>query len=184
MIFVTHAWADDVFQRMSFASQSRFHHASCLNLFVFLSAVSHDGEVEKIPRIIWTVVHFPECLFDVSRISIGRQPIVLSGLRKTRAGAHGNPLVRVVGPQVPHTSSSHGEAHQDNAIRIDGVLTLHLVDHFKDIHLARRFEPHAMSSKWVNHQRVVDSQSPGALHPLVDEMKVGCLVTPAMEPDK
>ena len=98
MIFVTHAWADDVFQRMSFASQSRFHHASCLNLFVFLSAVSHDGEVEKIPRIIWTVVHFPECLFDVSRISIGRQPIVLSGLRKTRAGAHGNPLVRVVGP--------------------------------------------------------------------------------------
>ena len=77
---------DDVRHRHAFIFERGGHQVGGLFLFIYITAVSHDGGVEKIGGNRRHIVEVPQLLFPPSRLGfLGKNILVNSGVYKPRA---------------------------------------------------------------------------------------------------
>src|SRR5580704_11642776 len=61
---------------------------------------------------------------------------VLHGFAESGAGRDGGPETGMMRADIPRGGAAHAEAAVQNAVFVDGVLALHGVERFEEIHLA------------------------------------------------
>ena len=93
------------------------------------------------------------------------------------------PLVGVASPEVPSPRASHGEAHEGDAGLVDSVLVADGLDGFHDVGFPGGLVPDALAAEGVKDDAVLDGKVSGPAHSAVNEVEVGRLVAPAVQPD-
>ena len=81
---------------------------------------------------------------------------------------------------MPGAGTTHRKAHQGNPAVINFVVCAHMLNTFEYIDLTGRLESHTVSSKGVNHNCIFRGNLSFTSHPLMNEMHVCRLITPAM----
>ena len=175
MIFVGGLGADDVGEFDAFAREGGGHDVGSLLLFIDFAAVSDGGKIEKVHGVIGTVIPVPEFLFPGGRgdrfVLEDAEEFFCFG--KTGAGCGGDEFTGIMDGKLPAGSAAHGEAADDDAIFIDGIALLDVVECFEEIDFAGEFVGVAITTVKVKDEGVGRSEFAGGVEAVVEEFEFG-----------
>ena len=135
---VTGVRTDDVLERQAFVEHRGCHGVSRLLLAVVRAGVRHNGQVERVQRVVGRVVEMPECLLDgILRLPLELPPEEDTCLGETGARRRCHPSIRVVHGERPCRRAAHRETSHDEAVGIDRIGFRDRFDRFEGVNFAR-----------------------------------------------
>lgn len=108
----------------AFLGEGGFHFVRGLFLAILVAVVGDGGGVGQVGGVFGGIVHAPELLFPgEGGVRLGKVEVEeVFGFGEAGTGGDGDPIACEVGTDVPGGSAAHGEAADEDAIFIDGVM--------------------------------------------------------------
>ena len=186
MDFVARLRTDDVHQIHLLAAQRPLHDVGGLLLLINFTAVGDRRAHFEVQRIVRGIIPMPELLLKPGRV---RHILALKAaeefrrLRKTRAGVRRAPFFRVVHRKLPGRRAAHAEAAHHDAVLIDGIELLRVLQRLQQVDLAGEFVRAAVTTIRMQHDGSLGLHIAHLLAALVDEGQLAQRLAAAVAPD-
>ncbi len=131
------------------------------------------------------VVEIPECLLPRHRLQLFllKHFQELRRLGESCSGIGRKPAIGIMRRELPAGRAAHGKTSHADAVFINSVTLLHILQSFQDVDFARELERVAIATVGMQHDRVIRSKLTGVLHAVPQEIHFAQLFASPVKPD-
>ena len=146
-----------------------------LALRVDLAVIGDNRQVAQIAGVVGGVVEVPERLLPRGRGFVAGQLelLVLRRFGEPGAGRRRGEQSAIVRREVPDRCAAHAEAAHQNAILVDGILALHGVERFEEVHLPGELAGVAVAAVEVEHDGIARPKFAGIALAVAEKRRSG-----------